>query len=154
MVNKQKLNFLKTDFIQHLQKLKGDEKPEWGVMNPQQMVEHMGESVLAATGIMNLKVMTPEEKLPAMKAFIMSEKDFKPNTKNALMGETPAPVKFANLATAIDKLQSAVTKMEMHYQGDPLKTETNPFFGGLNLEEQTQLLHKHALHHLRQFRLI
>ena len=154
MVNEQKLNFLKTDFIQHLQKLKGDEKPEWGIMNPQQMVEHMGESVLAATGIMDLKIITPEEKLSAMKAFIMSEKDFKPNTKNALMGETPVPVKFPDMATAIGKLQSAVTKMEAHYKYDPLKTESNPFFGKLNLEEQTQLLHKHALHHLRQFRLI
>lgn len=154
MVNEQKSNFLKTDFIQHLRKLKGDEKPEWGIMNPQQMVEHMGESVLAATGIMKLKVMTPEEKLPAMKSFIMSEKDFKPNTKNALMGEVPVPEKFPNLQTAIDKLEKAINKFENHFSHNPLKTETNPFFGELNFEEQTQLLHKHALHHLRQFRLI
>jgi hypothetical protein len=27
----------------------------------------------------------------------------------------------------------------------------NPFFGNLNMDEWIHLLHKHAMHHLRQF---
>jgi hypothetical protein len=33
-------------------------------------------------------------------------------------------------------------------------TTRNPFFGDLNFAENVHLLHKHALHHLRQFGVV
>jgi hypothetical protein len=150
----EKLNYLKTEFPAHLAKLTGDETPLWGVMNAQQMVEHMGAAFIGATGKMNFKVMTPAEQLPAFKSFLMSDKEFKPNTKNALMSETPEPVRFDTLETAIEKLKKAIAAFEEFYVQHPEAKNINPFFGELNFKEQTQLLHKHARHHLRQFRLI
>ncbi len=154
MTNREKLEFLKRDFIACLKKLKGNEKPVWGVMDAQQMIEHMGEAFIAATGALNLNLMAPIEKVEAMLAFVMSEKEFKPNTKNVLMGETPAPHKFASMEEAVLKLEKAVLRFEKHYQTHQEKKEMNPFFGPLNFEQQTQLLHKHAMHHLKQFELI
>lgn len=155
MVDQAKLSFLKKDFPQLLRKLKGDDKPLWGVLNPQQMIEHFGESVMLASGRVNIPLMTPAEKLPAMKAFIMSDKEFKPGTKNPVMKDIPASPKFDNIETAIQKLENAIEIFENTWK---TKQETdyilNPFFGELNFEEQVQLLYKHALHHLKQFGLI
>ena len=151
MVNKEKLNFLKTDFITHLKKLSGTEKPQWGVMNPQQMVEHMGMAFLNASGKLNFPLTTPAEQVPTYKKFLMTEKDFKPNTPNALMSETPLPLRFPDMQTAIEKLEKAITGFENYFADNENKNLLNPFFGELNFEEWVQLLHKHALHHLRQF---
>jgi hypothetical protein len=155
MVDEQKLSFLKNDFIELLESLKGDEKPVFGVLNPQQMIEHFGDTVRLASGKFTVSVLTPEEKLPAMKAFVMSDKEFKPGTKNPLMNEIPAPVKFTSIDLAVQKLKNAIDNFETTWRTKP-ETETilNPFFGNLNFEEQVQLLHKHAHHHLRQFSLI
>ncbi|MCX6295609.1 MAG: hypothetical protein NTX97_06010 [Bacteroidetes bacterium] len=45
-----KLNFLKTEFPKLTVKLNSDAKGNWGVLNAQQMVEHMSDSVSYATG--------------------------------------------------------------------------------------------------------
>ena len=45
-----KLNFLKTEFPKLLRNLNPEAKGEWGVLNGQQMVEHMAESISYATG--------------------------------------------------------------------------------------------------------
>ncbi|HNR19929.1 MAG TPA: hypothetical protein PKN75_03905 [Bacteroidia bacterium] len=155
MVDQTKLSFLKSNFPQLLRKLKGDEKPQWGVLNPQQMIEHFGESVMLASGRVQIPLMADKEKLPALKAFVMSDKEFKPGTKNPIMKDVPAPVKFDSIETAIQKLEKAISIFDETWK---IKSESdyilNPFFGELNFEEQVQLLHKHARHHLKQFGLI
>lgn len=155
MVNTDKLNFLKNDFISHLKKLNGTETPLWGKMNAQQMIEHMGDAFRWASGKDNLTILTPAERLPATYAFMMSEKDFKPETKNALMSETPSPVRTASMEKAVERIENKIAEFENFWK-DKSETEkiVNPFFGNLNFEEQVQLLHKHSLHHLRQFGLI
>jgi hypothetical protein len=35
-----------------------------------------------------------------------------------------------------------------------LRVTRNPFYGDLNYEQNVQLLHKHALHHLKQFGVV
>jgi hypothetical protein len=38
-----------------------------------------------------------------------------------------------------------------YFKGNESKLVMNPFFGELNFEQQVRLLHKHAMHHARQF---
>ena len=83
-----KLIFLKTELPKLLHTLNPDAKGNWGVMNGQQMVEHFAESVSFATGKNNQNLYTPPEHLPKYKEFVMSERHFKPNTKNALLADT------------------------------------------------------------------
>ncbi|MBS1765194.1 MAG: DUF1569 domain-containing protein [Bacteroidetes bacterium] len=154
MVNQEKLSFIKKDAIQLLKSLKGNETPEWGKMNAQQMIEHLCDAIDDATGINNRKILTPADQLPGFRNFMMSEKEFKPNTKNILMSETPAPVKLAGLNEAIARLENSISRLELYFKDDEHKTIVNPFFGELNFEENIQLLHKHFSHHLRQFKLI
>ena len=82
---------------------------------------------------------------------MMSEKPFKENTKNPLMAEEPVPLRFHTVQAAIGALQQELIYFFDAFAKDPRLITRNPFFGDLNFEQNVQLLHKHALHHLRQF---
>ena len=127
-----KLNFLKNEFPQLLKKIDPAAKGSWGVMNGQQMAEN----------------------LEKFKAFALSEKDFKPNTKNALMSETPHPITKSDMKEAVWAVENEIRDFIYYFENDKGAILTNPFFGDLNFEEWTHLLHKHAVHHCKQFGLI
>jgi hypothetical protein len=153
-MNSEKLNFLLETYPSLLRKIDPSAKGEWGKMNVQQMIEHMIDAVQQANGKVPASIVTPEERLQPMKEFLMSEKEFRPNTKNALMGEEPLPVKRASVEDAIKELESELKDFKNHFEKNPESKITNAFFGHLNFEEWIQMLHKHAVHHLKQFRAV
>ena len=103
-------HFFTHEYIPLLQKLKGDEKGNWGVLSPQGMIEHMTDSIGAAWGRIKQPLQTPENLLERMRAFALSDKEFKPNTKNALLSETPAPLRKASMSEAINELDEEIKK--------------------------------------------
>ncbi len=86
-----------------------------------------------------------------MREFMMSNKPFKENTKNPLLGEEPLPLRYKTVQGAIGALQQELIYFFEVFEKDHNLITRNPFFGDLNFEQNVQLLHKHALHHLRQF---
>ena len=149
-----RLTFLKEEFPRLLQGLNSEAKGNWGVMNGQQMVEHMAESVSHAT-IKNAQPLhTPAEHLPKFKTFAMSDKEFKPNTVNALLLPTAYPLQKENMQEAIAALQAEINDFISYFENNKGAIITNPFFGDLNFEEWVHLLHKHAVHHCKQFGLL
>lgn len=149
-----KFNFLKAEFPQLLRRLDPNAKGAWGVMNAQQMAEHFAESVSFATGKNNQALHTPAEQVEKYKEFAMSEKEFRPNTKNVLMPEMPDPVKKATMEEAVKAVEEEISHFETYFRNNPGATLTNAIFGDLNFEEWTHLLHKHAVHHAKQFGLL
>lgn len=149
-----KLNFLKNEFPQLLKKLDPNAKGNWGVMNGQQMVEHMAESISFATGKNNQSLHTPAEHVGKYKEFAMSDKEFKPNTKNVLMSEIAVPVAKASMEDAIADVEKEIADFINHFEKNKDTSLTNSFFGDFNFEEWTHLLHKHAVHHCKQFGLL
>ena len=147
----QKAHFLRYDFTKALSQLDADAPRKWGKMNVQQMIEHFTDSMRNASGKLLLKTLTPEENIPKMQAFLESEKPFKENTPNPHMPETPEPLKHATKQEAINALQSEIDDFFAVYEAEAGKKVPNPFFGTLSFDQQVQLLHKHAMHHLRQF---
>jgi hypothetical protein len=148
---KQKAGFLSSGFTKELSKLDEDTPRKWGKMNVWQMVEHMSDSIKIANGKTPIEIVTPEDNIPRMQSFLESEKPFKENTPNVLLPDVPPPVRNATLPDAINELQNEIDHFFEVYEADERKTIANPFFGQLNFEQQVQLLHKHATHHLRQF---
>lgn len=149
----EKENFLRTRLVSYLQQLDPATPCRWGKMNVQQMVEHFGgEAVRNANGRLKIeKIITPPENLERMREFMMSEKPFKENTKNPLMAEEPAPLRYKTIQAAIGALQLELIYFFEAFDKNPDLLTRNPFFGDLNFEQNVQLLYKHALHHLRQF---
>jgi hypothetical protein len=149
----EKENFLRTKLVAYLQRLNPATPPLWGKMNVQQMIEHFaGDALRNANGRLKIdNIMTPPENLGRMREFMMSNKPFKENTKNRLMGEEPAPLRYKTVQAAIGVLQQELIYFFEAFEKKPELVTRNPFFGDLNFEQNVQLLYKHALHHLRQF---
>ena len=149
----EKENFLRTKLVTYLQRLDPSTPPRWGKMNVQQMIEHFaGDAVRNASGRLKIDtIITPPEQLERFREFMMSDRPFKENTVNPLMGESPAVLRYATVQAAIGALQQELIYFFEAYEKDPQLVIRNPFFGDLNFEQNVQLLYKHALHHLRQF---
>lgn len=150
-MNIRKENFLRTKFVPLLQRLPADTPAKWGKMNVQQMVEHLCDVFMVASGKIQMPVVTPADKLPKFREFMMSEKPFRENTKSPVLGEEPLPPKKNTKEAAIGKLQEEVIYFFETFDHEPTRQTVHPVFGQLNFEENIQLLHKHTVHHLRQF---
>ena len=149
----EKENFLRTNLVSYLQRLDPSTPPKWGKMNVQQMIEHFaGDAVRNASGKLKMeRILTPPEKLQKVREFMMSEKPFKENTINPLMGTEPAPLHFKTVQAALGALQQELIYFFEAYEKNPNLIVRNPFFGDLNFDQNVHLLYKHALHHLKQF---
>lgn len=146
--------FFKETYIPTLKKLKGNEVGVWGVLSPQGMIEHMTDSIGIAHGRIKQELQTPETVLEKVRSFALSDKEFKPNTKNALMSDTPDPLRNSTIMEAIEELENEIKTFLAFYQANPDKKVLNPFFGEFNYEQWLHLLNKHAVHHLKQFNLL
>lgn len=150
-MNIEKENFLRTKLITFLHQLKTEEPARWGKMNVRQMIEHMVEVMMVANGKIKLPIVTPPEKLGSLRDFMMSEKPFRENTRSPVLGEEPAPLKKHTKEAAIGKLQEELIYFFEVFEKNPGLKTTHPVFGELDFEMNVQILHKHALHHLRQY---
>lgn len=148
----QYLEFITDTFFDKLNTLSAETPPQWGRMNVQQMVEHLSDAVRYANGRdPQTEIITSTERLSALQDFLLSEKEFRPNTKNAQMGEEPLPVRHPDLPTAVRQLSDDVAAYVDRFRSDPSHTERNPIFGDLDFDGWNRLFYKHFLHHLRQF---
>ncbi len=149
----QKLAFIKNDLLALLNALPEDAPASWGKMNAQQMLEHMAAIFDVSADKMKFELVTPEEHLPKYKEFILSDKQFRENTKApiSVIGEEPLPLQFATYAIALENVKQSVEYFEQYFSDDPEKKTLHPVFGPLNFEEWVLLHYKHVTHHLRQF---
>ena len=117
----EKENFLRTKLVTYLQRLDPSTPPRWGKMNVQQMIEHYaGDAVRNASGRLRIDtIITPPENLERFREFMMSDKPFKENTVNPLMGENPVATRYATIQAAIGALQQELIYFFEAYEKDP-----------------------------------
>lgn len=134
-----------------LSELKRDTQPLWGKMKPQQMVEHLVESVEYTNG---KKVTTcdrpPEEAAKSKQVMIYTDA---PIPKNVNLGPLPDQYLFPDLSAAIHQLMIELTVFD-HYFKTPRITSIHSGFGPLNHAEWLTWHNKHFAHHFIQFGLI
>lgn len=154
MTFKEKEKFVRTGFVHLLGNLTAQEKGKWGVMNAQEMVEHMSYSLRMANGKDNYDLVTAPENVDRMQAFVRSDKEFKPGTKNVLLPEIAVPAQKNNMKESIEELKEEIDAFFKYFKTNPEAKLLNPFFGELDYELWIDLLYKHCLHHAKQFGLI
>ncbi len=148
---KSKEEFLKNDFIPLLEKLDAGQKATWGIMSAQQMVEHFADAVKNASGKLLLPTLNSGERLQKSRVFLMSEIPFKENIDNPLIPKEGIPHRQPDLKSAISKLKKELDHFFSVFEKNPDLKTGSAFFGQLDYNMNIQLLHKHAIHHLRQF---
>lgn len=150
-----KILFLKEGMFGLLSSLKENTSAKWGVMNAQQMLEHLADFFEVSYEKKFFPLAVPEEHLPKYKAFLYSDKEFRENTKApaSVLGEEPLALRLPSFEDAIIHLRHSVDKFIQWFESDPSKTSVHPAFGTLNFEEWILLHHKHVRHHFKQFGL-
>lgn len=146
--------FVTKGFIDFVKTLGADAKAAWGKMNAQQMVEHVKNFYKVSNGTMHFKMVTPEEQLPKLKAFLLSDKEFRPETKAPMLPEEPFPLEYSSMQVAIEELEKETNDFVEYFKQHPGATTQHPVFGDLNYEEWILLHYKHVLHHAKQFGLV
>lgn len=148
--------FLRSKFVPLLFVLDVAQPALWGKMNAWQMVEHLVDFFRVSTQKLHFPLVSPQEHLPKLKAFLLSDKPFRENTKApvSVLGEDPLPLRFASFEQAVQELTGELGYFFQRYADEPAQTALHPVFGELNYEEWVQLHYKHVTHHLRQFGLI
>ena len=151
-----KLDFIQHGFIKRLHALPPNTEGKWGKMNAQQMVEHVTGFFKVSSNKINFPLVSPSEHLPKLKAFLLSDKEFRENTKapTSVIGEEPLPVRNNNMDEAVSALQQSIDEFVEYFRGDDYKTSLHPVFGELNFEEWILLHYKHMVHHGKQFGLV
>ena len=151
-MSNERIYFLTHDYISKLEALDENTPPLWGQMNVQQMIEHMSYSFRIANHKIpiNEPVNAPEV-VSKSYSFMMSDKPFRPNTKNTMIPDSPEPVKQPSKKDAIEELKKEIDDFMKIFNENPQRIILNPFFGELNFDEWLHLLTKHANHHLKQF---
>ncbi len=146
-----KLTFLQTDYINLLQQIDPNTKPVFGKMNVHQMIEHMSYAFRQASGLIPLPAVNDEATTQKMYTFMMSDKAFRDNTPNPYLPDEPEAPLHSSIAESIISLEKDINHFKTVFENEPDLRILNPFFGNLNMDEWIHLLHKHAMHHLRQF---
>lgn len=152
----EQLNFLKNEYMPIIREADTSAQSKWGKMNFQQMVEHVSAFFKVSTHKLKFDLVSPPEHMLKLKEFLMSDKQFRENTKapTSIIGEEPFPVHYSSVEEAVAKLEKEVNNFFHFYETNPTATAVHPVFGELNFEEWVRLHYKHVTHHLRQFGLL
>lgn len=148
------VQFLKAEFPALLDKLKSDDKPNWGIMGPQHMVEHLSGVIMISNGRFEAPAMYETEKLQRNYDYIIKGQNrLKRNTKAPILPDEPLPLRFGSLSEAKEKLLKSLDSFFTHHESNPGKKYMHPAFGLLNFEEWAYFHAIHCQYHLDQFGL-
>ena len=139
--------------LAHLENIQPTTQPLWGSMSAQRMVEHLSDSLKMAVGQIIFPLEVPEDRIPRMKEFLLSDK---PMAKNSVVpfARKDEELRSDDLELALDELAENWIEYEEYFSDNELATTLHPYYGPLNYEEWNRLHAKHFTHHLQQFGLV
>ena len=149
------VDFLDETFVREkLSHLSINDKPIFGVMNAQQMIEHLSVITKIANGNWQVEVFVSDEKSARRKPFLDTDNEIEIGFKPSLLAEEPNPLQFNSMQEAIDDLMAQIQFFVKVFEENPSKTVVHPFFGELDFEYWKKFQVKHFTHHFKQFQLV
>ena len=145
------MNFVEIEKL--LSQLTPDQKPLWGKMTTQHMVEHLYKAVQSSINEISLNVYTEERKIPVLKKLFLGSRPFPKEFMNPAIGPDLMKLECENLESAIKKLENVLNRYEQFFKDNPSIKTAHPIFGYITKEEWNIFHQKHFKHHLSQFGL-
>ncbi len=128
---------------------------KWGLMRPQNMIEHLAKTMQFSNGKKQIAQKTTEQEAKiAKEAFIYTDIEMPKGLKSHLLGDIPDPFEFSNLEKAKKNLNDELDDFKHYFASNPTATFIQPRLGSLNYEEWIILHNKHFTHHFKQFGII
>jgi len=134
------------DKIESLKKLKVDQKPLWGKMTPQHMVEHLYKALQASINEISFNIFTEERKIPVLKRLFLGDKALPKEFMNPAIGPDLMELDFNNMETAILELEKILERYEQFFESNPTIKTAHPVFGNLTKAEWDIFHQKHFIH--------
>ena len=103
-----KREFIQITFHELVSKLDPEHKGNWGVMNAQQMIEHVADFFKVSYGKLKFQQVTPPEQLSKFREFLWSDKEFRENTKAPMLPETAFAVRNNSMNASLLELQNDI----------------------------------------------
>jgi hydroxymethylglutaryl-CoA reductase len=162
----EKLNYLRKpiinwiDFLDenkvrtYLSKLNRASIPSFGLMNAQQMIEHLSAVTQIANGNWVVNTFVSDEKSARRKPFLNTDTELQTGFKASFLAEEPNALKFKSIQEAIDDLVNQVALFVKVFKFDAKRTIVHPFFGDLDFDDWQKFQVKHFTHHFKQFGLV
>jgi oxepin-CoA hydrolase/3-oxo-5,6-dehydrosuberyl-CoA semialdehyde dehydrogenase len=138
-------------YFEKLNQLRADQKPLWGKMTPQHMVEHLYKAVQSSINEISLNIYTEERKIPVLKKLFLGDRALPKEFMNPAIGPELMQLEFEDLNNAITELKNVMQRYEQFFIDNPSVKTAHPVFGYLNKEEWDTFHKKHFTHHLSQF---
>jgi hypothetical protein len=135
--------------IERLNKLTGEEKPQWGKMSINQMMSHLvqtGELPFEASLADRSNFLSRTLLKPLVLYVLPMPKDVKTSPEMSQLEKGRKPTEFeADRSLAIDAINKIGDLAADH------DCKYHPFFGKMSAKEWAVIAHKHIDHHLKQF---
>ncbi len=142
--------------IECLNKLSEDTKPQWGILTPQHLLEHLEQGYRILSGeIQDFDIATPEKILDKVHNSLYNYEKFPKGTAFPTMkkGELEDLI-HPDFATAKQKFIEAREAYKAFFKENPEAKLKNMVFGHLNKYESYLLERKHLNHHFEQFGIL
>ena len=152
LTRQDQLNYIKNQVPELLKKLNFHQKPDWGQMTAQHMVEHLA-SIVAFSTIISRQ----ERKLPskiqeeAQQLLIYSDADFPRNIMNPMYKDGLPGYTHSTIEIAKAQLITNIDFFFKTYDKEKNAHSFNPFFGDIDFDQLLVIHAKHFKHHFTQF---
>lgn len=159
MVEKKQTTFVEMtekSITECLSKLTPESKPNWGLMTPQHVIEHLEFSYrVAGNQIQDFEIATPEKHIEKVAATLWNYDKMPQNYEMPLMQKGKVEtLNHPDLETAIAKFWEARALYQDFFKKNPKATPKSPVFGHLNKYEWYLQERKHLNHHFEQFNIL
>lgn len=152
-----------TNYLENKQQLKSlldnldqSKTPNFGLMTPQHMVEHLVFSIRFSNGKKPQKLSIKPSLAEKIRFLIIqNEHEIQPGFKSPLLPKGQLiDLRYTHFEAATQKLLTEIEDYNAFKLNNPKAKPINPVVGPLNWEEWNIFHNKHIRHHLRQFSLI
>jgi oxepin-CoA hydrolase/3-oxo-5,6-dehydrosuberyl-CoA semialdehyde dehydrogenase len=139
-----------------LNKLTDNAKPQWGILTPQHLLEHLEDGYKILSGqIQDFEIVTPEKILEKVYHSLYDYEKFpKGSTFPTLRKGELEDLIHPDFATAKEKFLEAREAYKTFFKENPEAILKNMVFGELNRYESYLLERKHLNHHFEQFGIL
>ena len=142
-----------TEMLAVLNSLTPSQKPLWGKMNAQEMVEHLSDMLMMSRGTGNFTIDVDAETIARRQQFLLSDKEM---AKNIAVPFTKEIIELRNneLELAVDEFTDEWMNFTEYYENNPSASVIHPYYGDLDFNLWLKMHDKHFMHHFKQFGLI
>ena len=130
-----------------------NQKPLWGKMKAQEMVEHLSDMLMMSRGTGNFTIDVDAETIARRQQFLSSDKEMAKNIAVPFTKEI-IELRHDELELALDEFAEEWINFTEYYENNPSASVIHPYYGDLDFNLWLKMHDKHFMHHFKQFGLI